>query len=187
MKFCGPLTWGRIVRNPPPGACIVNCNLWAFKLNNFRLAAPSSVHIVQLLNRFPRSALAFTVGCTRQLGRLWERFSRETIKNNGFARHIHGTIHCGGAAGGKRDVSQRLPRHILVLSTATMSFCKRLLLLPHKEQNGGRTWPGGVVLSVLHLRWLKKIIIQVLSHAIYGFSRAPASSSVHFRHPSTTQ
>lgn len=76
-------------------------------------------------------------------------------------------------------MSQKLPRHILVVSTTprsrscgsgTASGTPLSLFRVFLHCTAG----GGKQKLLLHLRWLKKIIFQVLSRAIYGFSR------VHF-------
>lgn len=96
-------------------------------------------------------------------------FNKETIKNNGKWHQAGRRTTCTCSRGG---VTQKLPRHILDLSfhTNAASLLSRAV---NKEKGSSGNMKSQTREKLLHLRWFKKIIFQVLSRAIYGFSRIP--------------
>lgn len=145
-----------------------------------------------MVNRFPswapRPCLSVCLSaCQTQKQYSEQPFNKETIKNNGKWQQAGRRTTCTCSRGG---VTQKLPRHILDLSfhTNAASLLSRAV---NKEEGSSGNMKSQTREKLLHLRWFKKIIFQVLSRAIYGFSRIPPSNPVqcsapaHFRLPTT--
>lgn len=147
---------------------------------------------IQLVNRFPSWAPRPCLSVCLPVR------PRSSIRNNRLTRKRLRIMASGTRQAGRRTtctcsrggVTQKLPRHILDLSfhTNAASLLSRAV---NKEKGSSGNMKSQTREKLLHLRWFKKIIFQVLSRAIYGFSRIPPSNPVqcsapaHFRLPTT--